>query len=93
MGFLSNLSDEQVAAAAELLSDEGFKKLLIYITEEVTLLSLKAVNFAGEEGERIKGACIAMQELRDSLMFSRENMKSLEDAREFDNYKGDLFSP
>lgn len=93
MGFLSNLNDEQIAAAAELLSDEGFKKLLVYIAEEVTILSLKAVQFAGPEGERIKGACLAMQELRDSLMFSREHMRSLEEERETAEYTGDLISP
>jgi hypothetical protein len=93
MAFLSNFTEEQLQAAAELLSNDGFRKLLTYIAEEVTILSLKAVQFSGPEGERIKGACIAMQELRDSLIFSREHIKSLEEDREISEYKGDLISP
>ena len=91
--MLSNFTPEQLDAAARLVSDPLFQKLIHYIADEVTTLSLKSVRFAGEEGEKLKGACLAMQEFRDKLILSREHQKSLAEEEEMESLQGDSISP
>ncbi len=91
--LLSNFTPEQLDAAAVLISDTLFQKLVHYIADEVTALSLKSVRFSGEEGEKLKGACIAMQEFRDKLILYRDVQKSIAEEEELESLQGDSISP
>jgi len=67
---LTQFSREQLDAVVRMLNDSDFKQLIDYIKNEVTALALESVKHSGPEGERIKGACEGLQELRDLILFS-----------------------
>ena len=62
---LNAFNKEQLDAASRLQNNQDFKTLINYLTAEVTELALKSTRQAGDIGEKLKGGCIALQELRD----------------------------
>lgn len=91
--MLTDFSHEELDAASRLTYDTDFKILIHYVVREVTKLSLQAVRVGGEEKERISGACLGLEELRDKLVTAPDVIKKLKENAELEGFDRDTISP
>lgn len=82
--LLENFNKAELEAVVRMMRDPDFAQLINFVKKSATSLSNRAINTAGMESERIKGACLAIQELRDNLLSSRSNLDRYLDIDEFD---------
>lgn len=91
--MLDSFSKKQLEAVVRLTPDEDFQEIFKFIEDSITGISLKSVNYAGIEGERIKGACLCMIEFRDMLKAARLILDRYRDAEEEEALERDPVSP
>lgn len=91
--MLTDFTDEQLDAASRLSFDRDFKTLIHYLVGEVTKLSLQAVKMGGENKERISGACLAIESLRDQLITAGDVIKKRKENEELEFFDKDPISP
>lgn len=91
---LTQFSRKQLDAVVRMLNDDDFKQVIEYIKNEVTVLALESVKHSGPEGDKIKGACEGLQELRDLILFSHTVQGRFIENEEFEAFNGrDIVSP
>jgi hypothetical protein len=92
---LESFNEDQLLRFARLVkADIDFKEFVNYLTGQVTALALKSTRHAGDEGEKLKGACIALAELRDLLVQAPNALQLIKDDHEAAGMNGrDNISP
>jgi len=89
---LESFDDDQLLRFARLIkADEDFKAFVKYLTVQVTGLALKSTRFGGDEGEKLKGASIILQELRDLLIQAPKVLQGINEEKEIEGR--DVISP
>jgi hypothetical protein len=91
---LNAFDDELLPRVARLMKqDPDFKDFVKYLTAEVTNLALKSTRLAGEQGDKAKGACIVLQELRDMIIQAPNVFDQFQERKEFALLDNDTISP
>jgi hypothetical protein len=91
--MLGTLDRKEVEAIDRLMRDGDFLLLVEYIKRSCTDLALSACNVSGPEGEKIKGGSLVLQELRDSILFSKDVVKRYREQDQLPPLERDPISP
>ncbi len=91
--MLEAFSREELDAVVRLRSNDDFKILTEFIVKSVTGLALTAAHIAGMESEKIKGGCLALEELRDQMIFAPDVLNRQLENEELAGDGRDTISP
>jgi len=92
--MLDQFNRQELDAVVRLINDSDFKILIDYIKNSVTGLALASVKYSGEQGDKLKGACEGLQELRDLFLFSPRVQERLKQNEEIEARESrDTISP